>query len=122
MSSPSSSISCSGYGRRFVMWRMSASMPFDLSRRQAARGVGGNDEHDDYDVPALGQVSVPPREEVGGGHASTPANHVRVCDDLRQLVPVSRQEIRMPILDVAFPFVSSTSPRSHGRRKRYVAS
>ena len=73
-------------------------------------------EHDDYDVPALAQVSVPPREQVGGGHASTPANHVRVYDDLRQLVPVSRQEIRMPILDVAFPFDGqldvSTKPRA----------
>lgn len=62
-------------------------------------------DHDDHHVPTLPDVSVPPREEASRIGPGASANHLGVGENLGELGSVSRQEIRMPLLDVAFPFL-----------------
>ena len=57
--------------------------------------------HDDNDVPAPPDVTVPPGERPGGGRPHAAANEVRVREDFGKPDTVSGQKIGMPFGDVA---------------------
>jgi hypothetical protein len=84
-------------------------MPFNFSCRQTSSRGGGDDpvsvgitalaEYDDDHVPAAPEVSVPSRKQPGGVNASASSDDIRISNDLRRLVSLSRQQIWMSLLN-----------------------
>ena len=78
-------------------------------------GITALAEYDDDHLPAAPEVSVPSRKQPGGVNASASSDDIRISNDLRQLVSMSRQQIWMSLLKVFFALLGELYLRAKPR-------